>query len=99
MRKYKVGPRIKALKALEKSFDNLLDQISKTPNEKDFMDKDNAINYSQKKAYVDMIAQGSKTLPSMINQIEGQFYVSEDKDTESSFDGESFIDDYHDNSE
>ena len=99
MQKFKVGPRVQALMMTQKSFDNLYKILDiDASNDAHFKNKDDEVDFSKKKAFVDTIAKAQSVLPSIVNQLEGSFDLSDDQSSEDSlFEGESMIDTYHEN--
>lgn len=99
MHRFKVGPRVRAMMMIEKGMTNLESILMiDASNAAHFMNKDGEVDFSKKKAYVDTLAKAQDIMPNMIKQLEGRYNVSEDKKgDDSDFDGESVIDNYHDN--
>jgi hypothetical protein len=100
MKKFRVGPRIRAKMMAEKIMDNyekILDiDASNTAH---FQNKDGEVDFTKKKAYVDTAAKALEVLPSLIKQIEHNFGLSEDKKggevKTSAIEGRSLIDEFH----
>ncbi len=97
MRKYRVGPRVRAKMMMEKAFENLEKILNIDANDKkNFENKEGEIDMSKKKAYVETIAKASELLPKIIDQLEGSFHVAKNKKEEAgSPEEESLIDRYH----
>jgi len=98
MQKYRVGPRIRAKMVIEKGFENMETILNiDAGDSKMFLNKDNEVDFGKKKAYVDTLAKAVDLMPKLINQLEGGFHLTEEKGTdETSFEGESLMDQYHD---
>lgn len=99
MLKFRVGPRVRAKMITEKAFSNIekiLDIDANNPA--NFYNKDGEVDYAKKKAYVDTAAKAIELLPTLIEQLEGSFGVLGKKEAEQvdeGFDGESFMDSFH----
>lgn len=98
MIKFRIGPRVRALKVLEKGFVNLEAILDVDPtNDKSFLGKDGTVDFAKKKAYVDTFKTAIETMPKIVKQMEQRYSVVEFKDEESLDDeGSGFIDDYID---
>lgn len=99
MSQYKVGPRVRAKMLLEKGFENIEHILNiDASDEKHFKNKDGEVDFTKKKAFMDTLAKATDLMPSLISQLEKGFHVTEDKDknTSSTFEDESFMDNYHD---
>lgn len=100
MKRFKVGPRVRALMMVEKGFSNLSEIIDVDIKDKKIFESDGEIDFAKYKSYVDTVAKAVDLIPKMINQLEGRFSLKEDKvKGQSTFEGGSFMDDYHENQE
>ena len=99
MRKFRIGPRVRAKILTEKIFNNIESILSIDASKKEnFLNKDGEVDFSKKKAYMDAASKASEMMPKLINQLENNFSVSEEKGASTAtFEGESLIDDYHEN--
>lgn len=97
MSRYRVGPRIRAKMIIEKGFENMESILNiDATDSKNFLNKDDEVDFGKKKAYVDTLAKATELMPKLINQLEGSFSLKEDLgNDEISFEGESLIDSYH----
>ena len=99
MKKYKVGPRARANKIIEKGFKNMETILNIDAGDASmFLNKDDEVDFAKKRAYVDTLAKATDLMPKLIEQLEGRYSLHEDKDENSTFEGSSFIDSYHENS-
>lgn len=101
MEKFRVGPRVRARMLTEKMLTNvetILDiDASDTAQ---FQNKDKEVDFAKKKAYVDTVEKGLKIIPKLISSLEGGYDLSEEKEEEELLtEGESMIDNWHDNTE
>lgn len=103
MRKYEPGPRIRAKKMIDNMLTNWEKLIDINVNdENQFTDKDGAVDWSKKKAYIDASAKVSESLPKIIVLAEGGFGVADDNseiDDVIIHGGGSLIDKFHDQKE
>ena len=97
MKRFKVGVRIQALMMVQKGFDNLSRIIDVDINDKKiFENEEGEVDFSKYKSYVDTVGKAVELVPKMINQLEGRFGLKEDK-VGGTFEGESFMDTFHEN--
>jgi hypothetical protein len=95
MRKFRIGPRVRAAMITEKILDNFehilkIDASDKT----NFMNKDGELDYSKYKAYIDSASKALNDLPELIAKMETGFNVVRKKKEGEESEG-SFLDDYH----
>jgi hypothetical protein len=99
MSKFRIGPRIRAKMAAEKGFENLEKIINIDADDlTNFHNKDGDVDFAKKKNYVDIVKASVGLFPELISQIEDGFGVTSKKATEKideGFDGESFMDSFH----
>jgi hypothetical protein len=100
MKNFRIGPRVRAKMIVEKAFENIEKILDiDASDEKQFLNKDNEVDYSKKKAYVDTAAKAIEILPKLITQIEESFGISDRKGSENqleeAFEGESIADMFH----
>lgn len=97
MQKFEIGPRVRSKIMIEKimtNYEQLVDIDVKT----EFKDKDDEEDWSKKKAYIDSCAKISSTLPTLINQAEGGFGITEKEEGDvKELDSSSIIDTFHEN--
>ena len=75
MRKFEVGPRVKAKMMVEKIMQNY-EEIIDVDVRAEFINKDGDVDWTKKKAYVDACATIATKLPMLIGQAEGSFGIS-----------------------
>lgn len=99
MKKFKVGPRARANMIIEKGFKNMETILDIDASDASmFLNKDDEVDFSKKKAYIDSLAKASDLMPKLIDQLEGRFSLTDDKgDGDTTFDGESLLDTFHEN--
>jgi hypothetical protein len=98
MLKFRVGPRVRAKKLTEKTFDNLEKILDiDASDEKHFHNKDGEVDFSKKKAFVDTAAKAQELMPKLISNLEGNFQVSEEKGKDEEVFGAGFADQFHEN--
>jgi hypothetical protein len=99
MSKFRIGPRVRAKMVAEKTFNNYAKIVDvDASDDSKFLNKDGEVDYAKKKSFVDLSAKVIELLPTLIEQLEGTFGVGHKKETESldeGFDGESFMDSFH----
>lgn len=98
MSNFRIGPRVRAMKLTEKIFENMEKILMiDAGDKKEFLNKDGEVDFSKKNAYMNAASKANDMMPKLIKQLEGNFSVSEDKAKTSTFEGESLIDEYHEN--
>lgn len=100
MKNFRIGPRVRAKMMAEKAFENIEKILDiDASDDKHFLNKENEVDYSKKKSYVDTVARAIDMLPKLINQIEESFGISDKKGTENqleeAFEGDSIADMFH----
>lgn len=97
--KYEPGPRIRGKMMIDKMLNNLevLVDIDAT-DESQFKNKDDEVDWSKKKAYIDSIKTATSILPVLISSAEDGFSVKEIKGAIDETDG-MFIDEFHNNNQ
>ena len=73
---FEPGPRIRAKIMAEETLAKLEALVMEDVNESDFLDEDNNINYTAKKAYAAMLTSINKDIPDIISKIETGYGVS-----------------------
>jgi hypothetical protein len=95
MRKFRIGPRVRAAMMVEKMLDNLEKIVSiDASDETKFANKDGELDFAKYKSYVDSAQKASQMLPELISQMEVGFNVVRKKKEGEESEG-SFLDDYH----
>jgi len=96
MRRFEIGPRIRAKMMTEKIMQNyelLVDVNIKT----EFLNKDSEVDWTKKKAYIDACAVISRNMSTLINQAEGGFGITEKEDGDFiELNAEDLIEQFHD---
>lgn len=98
MFKFKVGPRVLGLKMLEKGFDNLQKILDIDASDKSqFLNKDDEVDFSKKKAYVDTLKNATDLTPKLIEQLEGKLHLSKEEKGKAgaTFEGNNLLDEMH----
>lgn len=96
MRKFEVGPRVRAKKMVETIMGNYEKLIDVNINGNEFTNKDGEVDWSKKKAYIDSCKTVSTALPTLISQAEGGFSLSEAEDgKEIEISSEDLVDTFH----
>jgi len=99
MRKFEFGPRVRAKMMIEKIMGNYESLVDIDP-ETEFKDKDQEEDWTKKKAYIDSCAKISSVLPTLINQAEGGFGITEKEGgDEVVIDNDDLMDEFHENQE
>ena len=95
MRKFEVGPRVRAKKMVETilgNYEKLIDIDTKT----EFITDKGDVDWSKKKAYIDACKTVSSNLPTLISQAEGGFSLSEaEEGKEIEINSEDLVDKFH----
>jgi hypothetical protein len=99
MSKFRIGPRIRAKISAEIAFENLEKIINIDADDAaHFYNKDGEVDFAKKKNYVDIVKSAVDLFPKIIEQLEDGYGVTSKKATEKideGFDGESFMDSFH----
>lgn len=97
MASFNPGPRIRAKKMVEKILSNYEKLIDiDASNDEEFLGKDEKVDWSKKKAYVDTCATVSASLPRLISQTEAGFGIADESGDQDMLSGE-LLDDFHEN--
>jgi hypothetical protein len=99
MQKFKVGPRIRAKMMFEKTLENIEKILNVDASDtSQFLNKDDEVDWSKKKAFVDTITSATANIPKLVSQLEDNFAVTgkyDSDETDEGTDGMSFADDFH----
>jgi len=97
MRRFEIGPRIRAKMMTEKIMENY-EKLIDVNLKSEFLNKDGEVDWTKKKAYIDACSTISKSIPLLINQAEGGFGISEKEEGDFiEINAEDLIEQFHDN--
>ena len=94
--KFEPGARIRGKMMVDKMLTNLEQLINiNASDDSQFLNKDNEIDWSKKKSYIDSVKTTVSILPELISAAEKGFDVSEIKESIEGATGKAFIDEFH----
>lgn len=95
MSSFRIGPRIKAVQALEIAFNNITTMISIEATDEDFM-KGGEVDWAKKKNYIDSVKTASEVIPQLVDKMESKLgLVNVESGDDEDEDFGSKLDNYH----
>lgn len=102
MAQYRMGPRVRQKKMVDKILNNFEKIISMDVEGPEFKNEDGEVDFDKVKKYVDASVNVSKNMDKILAMAEGSFGIyeeeGEDQD-EISMDGDSLMDSFHENND
>lgn len=97
METFRLRPRARAVRMMEKTMQHLDDLINTNLNGPEFLNKDDEVDYTKKNQFIAALQKANEMMPVLINRLENGYSVENVKSMKEESDDTTFIDSYFEN--